>query len=78
MIKIKEQLFLVTLSSPDQLQRELNVFRAKYNETPHGALKNVTPNDVYAGREEEVLSRRAEIKRRTFERRRQSYLAGVA
>lgn len=41
----------------------------EYNETPHEALKNVCPNDVYAGRQEEVLERRAKIKLETLARR---------
>ena len=33
------------------------------------ALKNVTPSDVYLGRQYMVLSERSKIKRRTMERR---------
>ena len=73
--KIKEQISLTTLTSPDQLQRELNAFRVKYNDTPHESLKNVSPNEMYAGRQEEILKRRSEIKKRTFEKRRELYLA---
>ncbi|MFA5157505.1 MAG: hypothetical protein WC532_09025 [Candidatus Omnitrophota bacterium] len=32
------------------------------------SLKNVSPNDVYAGRQEEVLNARLEKKRRTLAR----------
>ena len=42
---------------------------AEYNATPHEALKNVSPDDVYAGRQEEVLNARQEKKRRTLARR---------
>ncbi|MEK7233672.1 MAG: hypothetical protein AAB268_07645 [Elusimicrobiota bacterium] len=43
--------------------------REVYNERPHEALKNVSPNDVYAGRKDEVLERRAKIKLETMARR---------
>ena len=41
----------------------------EYNERPHEALKNVCPNDVYAGRQNEVLERRAKIRLETMARR---------
>ena len=37
----------------------------------HKALGDVTPADVLAGRREETLCRRKEVKARTIERRRQ-------
>jgi len=40
-----------------------------YNNRPHEALRNVSPNDVYAGRKEEILQRRSEKKKLTLERR---------
>jgi len=36
----------------------------------HKALKDVTPSDVLEGRREEILARRKEVQRETFERRR--------
>jgi len=36
----------------------------------HESLDNVTPADVYFGRMKEVLSTRAEIKKRTLQQRR--------
>jgi len=47
-----------------------------YNATPHESLDNVSPNDVYTGRKEEILKRRAEKKRLTLERRKQHNLEG--
>jgi hypothetical protein len=44
---------------------------AVYNSTPHEALNNISPNDVYAGRKEVILQKRREKKRLTMERRRQ-------
>lgn len=39
------------------------------------SLGNVTPADVYSGRQYEVLTERSKIKRRTMERRKKDYLA---
>jgi hypothetical protein len=36
------------------------------------------PSDVYLGRQFEVLTKRAKIKRRTMQRRKREYLAGKA
>ena len=43
---------------------------------PHESLNNVSPNDVYAGRREEILQRRKEKKRLTLERRKKHNLEG--
>ena len=47
-------------------------FGAHYNHHRlHEALQNVTPADVYYGRQATILSRRQRIKRATLKRRRQ-------
>ena len=56
-------------STPDDLRVAIDKENEEYNERPHEALKNVCPNDVYAGRKEEVLERRAKIKLETMARR---------
>jgi hypothetical protein len=48
------------------------------DERYHESLRNVTPADVYFGRQFEVLSKRSKIKRRTMERRTKEYLAQKA
>jgi putative transposase len=44
----------------------------------HEAINNVTPADVYFGRQYEVLTERSKIKRRTMDRRKKEYLARKA
>lgn len=60
---------LIVYCSPDELQAALREMVWKYNHTPHSSLNNVSPADVYAGRMQEILSRRAELKKLTLERR---------
>ncbi len=66
---IKDKLCLLVYCSPDELQEAINKAIETYNNTPHEALNNVSPNDVYAGRKEEILARRREKKRLTLEHR---------
>ena len=65
--------------SPWELEAALRDFVADYNnERYHESLDNVTPADVYYGRQYAVLSERAKIKQRTMEQRRKEYLAEQA
>jgi putative transposase len=66
---LKEKVNLWVHRTPEDLQAAIDKMVEEYNETPHEALKNVCPNDVYAGRQEEVLKRRAKIKLETLARR---------
>ena len=66
---MKEKVNFWVYRTPEELQAAIDKMVEKYNETPHEALKNVCPNDVYAGRQEEVLERRAKIKLETLARR---------
>jgi hypothetical protein len=46
-----------------------------YNyERYHESLKNVTPSDLYYGRQEQILNKRALIKQQTLKRRKQLFL----
>ena len=67
--RIKEKLCLVVYCSPAELKKAVDETIANYNRTPHESLDNVSPNDAYAGRKEEILQRRKEKKRLTLERR---------
>ena len=57
--------------SPWELEREITNFVAYYNhQRYHESLDNLTPADVYFGREKEVLGKRERIKQRTLRERR--------
>lgn len=73
--KMKDKLCLIVHYSPEELESKLKEAMAEYNTTPHEMLRNVSPADVYAGRKEEILLRRAELKRLTIRRRKQYNLA---
>jgi len=64
---------------PWELEAALKDFVAYYNnERYHESLDNVTPDDVYFGRQYAVLSKRDKIKRLTMEKRKKEYLARKA
>lgn len=57
--------------SPDQLRQRIAEFVDYYNNHRyHESLNNMTPADVYFGREKEILERREIIKQRTLMKRR--------
>jgi len=69
-LTIKGKLNLVPYDTPSELERAINSFVRYYNYYRyHEALKNVTPFDVYSGRQSEILQRRREVKAKTFEKR---------
>ena len=64
---------------PWELEAALRDFVAYYNnERYHESLDNVTPADAYFGRRYKIVSERGRIKRRTMEKRRRLYRAGLA
>ena len=66
---------LVVPTAPDELREAIGRFVTYYNaERYHGALKNVTPDDVCFGRREEILAHRRALQIRALVARREHYL----
>ena len=56
---------------PSELEDQIRLFVAHYNnERYHEALGNLTPADVFHGRDREIKARRAQTKERTMQLRR--------
>jgi transposase InsO family protein len=64
---------------PSQLERAIACFVEHYNHRRyHEALGNVTPADMYDGRQREILNRRERIKSETLARRKRENLRTAA
>jgi hypothetical protein len=65
--------------SPWELERAIARFVEHYNHGRlHEAISNVTPDDMYHGRQPAILTRRQKIKRLTLERRKRENLRNAA
>jgi predicted GTPase len=63
---LKGKVCLMVYCSPEALKKAIDEAITTYAAAPHTALSNVSPRDVYAGRKEEILQKRAEKKRLTL------------
>jgi len=72
---MKNIILLENYYSPSELEQHVGFFVGYYNNYRyHESLRNVTPADVYYGRDSEILARRKKIKKKTLMlRRRQNY-----
>ena len=72
---MKNVVKLEKYDSPGELERAVARFVDDDNHRRlHEALDNVTPADAYEGRRRAILTRRAQIKRRTLEQRKRENL----
>jgi putative transposase len=78
-VKLQHYYYYYYYYFPWELEAALRYFVAYYNnERYHESLDNVTSADVYFGRQYEVLTERAKIKRLTMKRRKRECLAARA
>lgn len=76
---MKERELLVVQDAPRESAEDVRVFVFYYNsQRYHEALGNVTPDDVYFGKREEILKERRKLKKQTLARRKTINLGNVA
>ena len=68
---LKNRILLENYFLPGDLEAQIEAFVDHYNhQRYHESLSNVTPSDVYFGRDKAILQQRERIKRKTLEVRR--------
>ena len=76
---MKNILLLDNYYTPDDLKAQIENFVEYYNnERYHESLENVTPADVYTGRNVSIIEQRQRIKERTMKLRKQIYKKAIA
>jgi transposase InsO family protein len=71
---LKNRILLEHYFLPGDLEKQIERFVDHYNhQRYHESLDNLTPADVYFGRENDILANRERIKRNTFAKRRLHY-----
>jgi transposase InsO family protein len=69
---LKETIYLTTWDCPNQMKAEIGKFIHRYNtKRYHEGIGNVTPDDVFYGRRNEIIKARKEKKMRTLQNRRE-------
>jgi len=72
---MKNVIKLQNYYSPSELERAIAEWAEYYNnQRYHESLENVTPADVYFGREREIIKKRNKLKEQSLALRRQQYL----
>lgn len=75
---MKSVLLLDNYFFPDELADEIRRFIAHYNEYRyHESLQNVTPADVFYGRDKQILEKRKEVKEKSMKTRRRLFRKSV-
>ena len=75
---MKNVIKLQNYFSPSELEPAIADWVEYYNnQRYHESLKNVTPADVYFGKDKEIIKKRNQLKEQTLALRRQQYLPFV-
>ena len=75
---MKNEIRLQNYYFPSELEQQIERFVKYYNDKRyHESLNNVTPSDVYFGKDKKIIERRQRIKRKTLMLRKQKNLASV-
>ncbi|MFT4571518.1 MAG: putative transposase [Candidatus Binatia bacterium] len=76
---MKNRVKLENYYSPGELEQAIGRFVSYYNERRyHESLGNITPTDMYDGRQNEIQMRRMKLKRKTMAERRRENLKTAA
>ena len=68
---MKNRVLLENYYLPGDLEQQIGAFVEYYNnERYHESLNNVTPSDVYFGRDKSIIRERKKIKKQTIQKRR--------
>ncbi len=68
---MKNKVLLENYYLPGDLERQIEAFVDYYNNARyHESLGNVTPADVYFGRDKDIIREREKIKKQTIQKRR--------
>ena len=76
---LKNRILLENYYLPGDLEAQIDAFVANYNHLRyHESLGNLTPADVYFGRDRDIIERRSAIKKLTIQNRRLSHHRNAA